>query len=110
MIALWVISVPVVIALVFLRFPREPRWAGLLRLIIATLVVWNLLAMLESDARWHRLREQEATRSKVDRSFDTGGGAAMVLIGWIPAVSLVALLWGTRWCIIRLRRHENVSA
>jgi len=104
------VTVAIIAAVVFWRFRREPRWAGVLRFIVAVVVAWLALASWESDARWRRMHERAAAGDLHAYDYDTGGGAAMMLVGWIPASSFVGLLVGVRWSIIRFRRHERASA
>ncbi len=77
--------VVMVTALVFVRFRREPRWVGMLRLALAMLITWNALASWESSARLHRMRERSIAGAAHAYDYDTGGGAAMMLFGWAPA-------------------------
>jgi hypothetical protein len=104
-----ILTLVVVGLIVFWRFRCEPRWVGVVRIVLATLILWGGLVTWESHARFQRLREREATGNTRDRSYDTGGGAVVMLLGWIPAGTIVALLWGIRWSIIRVRRRHDAS-
>jgi hypothetical protein len=104
------VAVAIIVAVVFWRFLREPRWAGVLRFTVAVIIAWNVLASWESDARWHRMHERATAGDSHAHDYDTGGGTAMILVGWIPASAFVGLLVGVRWSIIRFRRHDRASA
>jgi hypothetical protein len=100
-------TLAIIVALAFLRFRREPRWIGILRFIVAMLLVWNAIATWESHARWQRMHDRRLAGDTHAFDYDTGGGAAMMLIGWIPACAVVGGLWTVRSLAGNFRRHEK---
>lgn len=94
-------------ALLCVRFKREPKWAGFARFIVATLIVWVALMGWESTERMQRMRERAVAGDLHAYDFDTGGGAAMILLGWIPSVLFVGLVMATRSFLFWLIRRRS---
>ena len=105
-----IISVVVAVAIVFWPFPHKSRLIGFVRFITAVFLVWFALGSWESQARWQRMHDRKIAGDTHAFDYDTGGGAAMMLIGWIPASVAVGGLWCVRLLVIHFRRHEKSSA
>jgi hypothetical protein len=97
-------------ALVILRFRREPKWAGPLRILVAVLVVWMALMSWESHDRVARMRAKAAAGDTHAWDYDTGGGAAIFLVGWVPALAYTGVLSGLRWGVAKFKRHAATTA
>ncbi len=97
-------------ALVFARLRREPSWAGRLRTLVAVLVVWLALMSWESHERVARMKARASAGDTHAWDYDTGGGAAMFLIGWVPALAYTGALSGLRWGIVKFKRHAATTA
>jgi len=96
--------------LILFRFHKEPTWAAPLRFILAVVVVWGALMTWESTGRLARIKARAAAGDARAWDHDTGGGAAMMLIGWVPALAYTGILSGLRSGILRFRRHESTPA
>jgi len=99
----------IVVALAFWRFRREPRWFGPVRFLLAMFIVWIVLMSWESRERWQRMHDRKVAGDTHAFDYDTGGGAAMALLGWIPATVSVGLLWGLRMGFCRILRHRKTA-
>ena len=109
-IATLIVGLAIGAALVFFRLRREPKWADPLRILVAVLVVWMALMSWESSERVARMRARAAAGDTHAWDYDTGGGAAMFIIGWIPALAYTGVLSGLRWGVAKFKRHAGTTA
>ena len=96
--------------MVLFRLRREPPWAGPLRILLAVFVVWMALMSWESRQRVARMKAKAAAGDTHAWDHDTGGGAAMFLIGWVPGLAYAGVLSGLRWGIIKFKHHAGTTA
>ena len=80
------------IALVCLRFPREPGEIVFLRYLCAFVVAWcafGAVCMAQHDQAMAAI-EASGDLEAADR--DTGAGAMVILVGWLPALLYLGFL------------------
>ena len=97
--------------LILWRSQREPRWLAYARYVVAVLVMWQVVMMMESHDTLIRVREARA-RGDIDRSIaDTGSNAASFLLGWIPGFIYAIAIGAARrfWLRFRARRMHAVA-
>jgi hypothetical protein len=62
----------------------------------------------ESQEKVERVRARSTAGDAHAWDYDTGGGAAMALIGWVPALAYIGVLAGFRLRVTKMRPgHEH---
>ena len=99
------IGMIVAAAIILFRFPAN-IWLRMVRVVSATMILWVFLMSWESSARALQIQATQSRTGEIVLG-DTGGGAAMLMIGWVPALLFSLAVFGVAICLSKMRTRKQ---